>query len=252
MRKNILMGILLALFFATVAKAQYEVPTKAIISNVRFNVYTENVIIAFDILNARIIDRFDVNIKAFYNDGKELPMYSIYGDLKNVTPGENKTITWDIGMDLERLDDLIYFEVSAELLTPEIIKPVKKTKAYLYSTLFPGWGTYNLTANKYHLTKGVVSYGLIIASISSKLKSDKYYDDYLNSLDFKERNNLYEDADNRQKLAGAFAIGAVSIWLLEYVNIYFAENKVLNSNMELGVNIDKVSGLPVMSLNLKF
>jgi len=252
MRKNILMGILLALFFATVVKAQYEVPTKAIVSDVRFNIYKEKVLISYDIVNAKSLDLFNVYVKAFYSHGEEIVMSTITGDIDSVRAGINKTIIWHIGEDVFQLDDYVYFEVYAELLTPKVLKPINKTKAIFYSTLYPGYGTYGLTAKKFHISKGVVAYGLVAISIYLNSQSNKYYDDYLLSNNSNIRDEFYNKSQNKKNSANIIAISAASIWLLEYVNIFLVDNKVLNNNLELGLTMDSYTQSPQLSINLKF
>lgn len=98
----------------------------------------------------------------------------------------------------------------------------------------------------------MVSYTLVSASIYSKVQANNFYDNYLQSTDVDERSDYYTKSNEKLKRANIFAMGAASIWLLEYANIYLAKNKVLNNNVELGLKIDEINMAPLFSLNLKF
>jgi hypothetical protein len=252
MKKALLIIVIFLFLLHHKSNAQKIIPTKAEISDVIYSNTDDKVYLKYDIIYAKKEDLFNVHIKAFNDFGDEIVISSVTGDLDSVSPGVNKVVIWHMNKDLFQIDDNVYFEVSAELITPHILQPINKGKAYLFSTLFPGVGTYRLSSKKYHLTKGFISYGLVAASIYNGLKANSYYEDYLNSNVVNERNTFYNKSEDKQSLASIYAISAASLWLLEYVNIYMADNKVLNSNVELGLKIDSFSKSPLLSFNIKF
>ncbi|MBU8891472.1 MAG: hypothetical protein KOO66_01745 [Bacteroidales bacterium] len=251
MRKCILTIYLLFAFFQFESIAQITIPSKAEVVNVTYVLDRDRVYIKYDIINAKKSDLFDISVKIFNSKGEEILKPNIKGNVETVSPGIKNSLVWYPGNYLKEIDDNFDIEVYAELLNPKIIKSLKKWDPYIYSTLYPGYGTFRMSNKKIHLAKGLVSYGFVGASVFNGLKSRSYYDDYLSSMDINERNEFYKKSDDKRKLANIYAISAATVWLLEYANIYLAKNKVLKSKMELGMQIDSFSNLPMVSLNFK-
>ncbi len=252
MRKSIVVICLLIAFFQFESKAQVAVPANANVVNVKFNISQDKVIIKYDIINAKKSDLFNISVKAFDSNGDEIVMSNVKGNLKSVSPGVMKSIVWYAGDDLKTIGDNFNIMVFAELINSKIINPITKREAYIYSTLYPGLGTYKLSGKKIHLAKGLISYSLVSVSVINGIKSRSYYDDYTSSMDINDRNEFYQKSVDKGKVGNILAISAATVWLLEYVNIYLAKNKFIKNDVELGMQIDQFSNLPMVSINLKF
>jgi len=206
--------------------AQVIVDSHAEIKNVDFNLVNDQLVITYDLVNARANEKYIVNISIYTEAGKKVDAKTFIGAIgENITGGYGKRIIWDISTDIAYLDDKIYVELEAIHQNPKIIQPIGKGKAMLLSTFYPGWGSSKTTVKGYHVMKGILGYGCIAGSFYYRYLSDQSYTDYRNSSNTSERDDFYDKSLKENKTSKILLYSAGAIWLLDYVTILAAPNR---------------------------
>jgi len=206
--------------------AQVIVDSHAEIKNVDFNLADDQLVITYDLVNARANEKYIVNVSIYTEAGKKVDAKTFTGAAgENITGGYGKRIVWDISKDIAYLDDQIYVELEAIHQNPKIIQPIGKGKAILLSTLYPGWGSSKTTLKGYHVMKGTLGYGCIAGFFYYRYLSDQSYTDYRNSSNTSERDDFYDKSLKEDKTSKILLYSAGAIWLLDYVTILAAPNR---------------------------
>lgn len=220
----IITGIVI-ITIANFLNAQVIVDSHAEIKNVDFNLVEDQLVITYDLINARANEKYIVTVSIFTESGKKVDAKTFTGAIgENITGGYGKRIVWDISRDIAYLNDKIYVELEAVHQNPKIIQPTSKGKAILLSTFYPGWGSSKTTLKGYHTIKGVLGYGCIAGSFYYRYISNQSYTDYRNSSSTTERNDYYDQALKEDKASKILLSTAGAIWLLDYVTILAAPN----------------------------
>ncbi len=220
--------LLVSLFYVSYVSSQIVVESKAKVENVNFGYVMDQVVITYDLSNARFGEKFTISLKVFTTDGEEIPARSTIGDIGENIKGEGrKKITWNIHRDIEKLDDNIYVVVEAELQNPKVIKPIDRKVGLVYSTVYPGYGGCRITGKKIHLLKGIAGYGLIGSAIIMRGQASKSYDSYKIETDLDKRDEYYNKVESQLLASTLLFAGAGAVWLSDYLTVLLAENKVL-------------------------
>ncbi|MCD4735597.1 MAG: hypothetical protein K8R53_06105 [Bacteroidales bacterium] len=237
--------------------------TEAKIINIDFNLVGENIVITYDIVNYVPGEKFDITIEVITESEKKLDARSLTGDVgRNITGGNNKTVTWDFKNDNIKLTEGVYVEIIAEsLMVIEKPKPPEKKSlggAFFKSLIFPGWGNSSISGGPYWLF-GFAGYGCVAGSVWCNMQSYQSLEDYKISSDIDERNQLFSDAESQDQLSTIFLAGAAAIWLTDITILLIKGNKPRNLTYKqneagptIGYAIDPISKSPVMTLRITF
>jgi hypothetical protein len=206
--------------------SQVVVDSKANVTDVDFNLVSDQLIITYNIIDAKANELFNVKINILTEAGKPVNAISFSGDIgSGISGGSGKRIIWEISKDIAFLDDKIYVEVEATHQNPKVLKPVSRGKALLLTTLYPGLGSSKITLKGYHMVKGVAGYGALAGSFLYMRKADQSAVDYDKATTTADRDKYYE-AYNDQKMASRiFIITTGAVWLLDYVTDLVAMNR---------------------------
>ncbi len=240
--------------------------SKAKIQNVDFELVNDELIITYDIAYFKPNEKFNISVNIFKSQGKKINANSFSGDINNISGGYNKKIIWHIKNDNVYFDEDIYVEILAEVISPDISKQsVKAGKmksagrggAFFMSAIYPGWGTSKMTLKNANLTKGFLAYGCVALSVYFNQEAVSYSDDYKESSDEQERNSLYNDAQQNDKISKIFAAGAATIWAIDLITVLSVKNKskntaFLNHEVTVGYSFNSVVKAPVLSLKYNF
>ena len=235
--------------------------TKAAIKNVDFELFNDNLIITYDIVNYKTGEKFNVSINIYTSSGEKIGARTFMGDIYSYVPGgDRKKIVWDIIRDKIYLDNDIYVEVSA--------RPQMDTKSYtkisigqclLLSSVYPGWGNYKIKPKKSYFLIGVFAFGFVASSVTYNRLASSSYDNYLNSTDIVERNDFYKNADTQKQLSNLFIYGAAAVWIadLAWVAIKAKKSKKssstsMNKGIFMGAVYNPVLEKPMLSMGIAF
>ncbi|MEI6047854.1 MAG: hypothetical protein WCS03_03065 [Bacteroidota bacterium] len=206
--------------------SQVIVDSKAVVSNVDFNLINEELVITYDIENSRPGELFLVKVNILTETGKAISAKSLKGDVGgNVSGGLQKKIIWEISKDIAFLDDKISVEVEAVNQNPKLIHPVSKGIALLLSTVYPGLGSSKITLKGYHLIKGVAAYGSLAGSFLYQQKSDRSALDYDAAVTAADRDKYFAANHDQKQLSKILMYTAGAIWLIDYITVLASENR---------------------------
>ena len=247
-----------AFFICESSNSQIIVESKAKIQNVEFILVNDQLVITYDLVNAKPGERFNISVKILTVTGKEIDAQAFSGDANNdVSGGYQKKIIWDIEKDIAYIEDEIIVRVLAEHQNPKIIGPTSKGSALLLSTIYPGLGSAKITQKKAHALKGLLGYGCIAGAIIYDYKASDSYEKYKNTFDIEESDKFFKDAENQRTLSSVFLYSAVAVWSLEYLNILLAKNRTITTTaLKNSISIDyaynKIANTPMVTLKIYF
>ena len=256
--KVLLFAGLLVFVCNNLSYSQIIVDSHAEIRNVDFNLVNDELIISYDLVNAKPRERFAVSVKIFTDKGKEVGAKTFSGDVgENIAGGYHKKIIWDIAKDIVYLNDNIYVTVEAVNQNPKIIYPTSRVEALFLSTLYPGWGSAKITLRGAHALKGVVGYGCMAGFVYYRNLSELTYHNYEDSTNPQERDELYNLTVQEKQLSRVLMYSAGTVWMIEYFTVLVSKNrsrgKGFKSNIVyMGPAVSPDMGYPLMSFVVRF
>jgi hypothetical protein len=244
-RAVLLLFFLFCIFFIN---AQYG--TKAQLRNIKFELTDNKVIINYDLVDAKRKDLFDIKIDIYNSGGYKIDAKSYEGDFSDVRRGKKKQIKWYIGEDYLNFEDNIYIELTAIHKNYLIIKKISRIEAVGKSTLWPGWGSAQMTLEKSNYIKGIFAYGFIGASIffNDLKEQEQFRFDYPYSED---RQEYYSKNIKLYRNLCHVSLGIAGfIWIWEYATIIFKPN--ISKNIRLDTELGYINNnyIPMLSINL--
>jgi hypothetical protein len=158
------------------------------IENVDFKFNGQQLVISYDISNATIEDKFDVNILILNDFGGKIDAKTFAGDIGyNVSGGKGKTVIWHVRTDNPSVSSNIYVQVIAI----ERIR-IKAGPHMIKSALYPGLGNYRLDNNDYHFIYGLAAFGSLGAGIALGNAAYNNYQSYLGANSIDASNSYFE------------------------------------------------------------
>lgn len=175
-------------------------------------------------LNSKILsDIFEVSIKVYGKDGNEFTTTTLTGSIgKGQTAGLGKIIHWFARQDGFLIDEDIFVDIFVRKQNYN----VPLTSHLIKSAVIPGWGDYNLTNGKFYFAKGLIGYGLIGGSLLLNQQAYNNRQNYLNSSQTAERNNLYDKYNQQQTSSYIIAGLAVAWWAYDMYRVIHKRNKL--------------------------
>lgn len=120
---------LIILLFFSLPDVLYS-QTRITVTKPRLEILDDNLIIQYDILNAKSSDFFMVWLEVTDAAGNKVKALTVNGDIGNdIKGGKNKKITWDLGTDSILIDENIFVEVKAEKIVVQEAQPETRTTA---------------------------------------------------------------------------------------------------------------------------
>jgi hypothetical protein len=256
-----IISIAALIFFVNGVMAQ----SKARVENVDFNLVDENLVITYDIAKSKSGETFTVSVKILTTSGKNISAFALSGDVgPGVSGGVGKQITWDLNKDNVYIDDEISVEVlidedlASPMGTPDkTAKPAEHVSvggAMLRSLIFPGWGNRKVKGKGAYWLMGVAGYGAIGASIFFNNQADQTYQDYQNSLDAAERDQLFSDAEGYKQNQDIMMYTAAGIWVIDLIwtGVQAGNANKKLSKVDVGYYYNPVVKKPMVTLTYKF
>lgn len=206
--------------------------------------------IFYDIADASPDEVFQVWLKVLKVDGEEVKFTAPQGALgENISGGIDKKISIQLSDNTNGVSTQLYVEISirsnlALARSTRGLFQSDKSKRFLKSLIFPGWGQ-SSNSNKPYWLLGVIGYGSIAGSYLFNQQADDKYNSYLEASTLAERNALFKDAENARNTSRGLAFAAGTIWvgnliwvLLEKDNNSKSRNLQLrSSNNSVGLSL---------------
>jgi hypothetical protein len=193
------------------------------INDVSFRLENNTIVVEYNLISSLADEKFNIELKFVSETDQIISPKSITGDIgKNVIAGKGKRITWDYASDR--------FEFSGNLKAVVKIAPsATHSRGPVYALLsvaVPGLGGHFVQDKKLRPiattvgTAGLLTYGIIMKS-----QSNKYYDDYKQSVDYADYQTNYDKANSaHHKYYIATRIAAV-VWIADIIWVYSTGRK---------------------------
>ena len=214
--KNIFFFLFLSIIsFPAFSQEKYAFP-----ANIDFDVVLDEdtvIIVSFDILKSSPIEKYEVELFFEDEDGNRLYTSNVIGDIgKEIPGGKGKQITWDFFKDVDEL----YAILPVVRITKVNRYPGGPGNA-LYSVFVPGLGDryvinhHGMAIKPYYKT--IAAYGLIGYGVFQKIRSDNYYNDYSNSENYTDLDDLYNKANKSNHQFYVAAGLGIAIWATDVI-----------------------------------
>ena len=211
--RNIILLFLFQFFLYLQVNGQFKSRISIEITDVKYN--EGNLTVKYNILNSRSKDKIRVWINVFNSKNDTIFAKSWKGDVnKFISGGNDKLAVWNIKNDGIEILDSISVKVSASIQNGFYFD-----NPYVLSTIFPGWGDYQIKPRKPYWIYGAFAYSFIGSSIYLNSSSSKNYNKYLNAETITDKDNYYNKAKMQNTLSYAFLGTAGVIWLIDYVGL---------------------------------
>jgi len=297
--KNVNFFILGILLLASIqANNIYGQGTPRIVNTkVDLNKEQQIMVITYDLINALPSDKFVVWLDITNSSSQRFEAKSVVGDIGNdVGGGLNKRIIWDLKGDNANIAESYIVKVRAMPQSKNAIEPKdnqvkkddktkvpdKKTveanydpiildnqtksagnvnagKIIVQSIVMPGWGLTTLNDGKPYWIMGIAGYGCIAASLLNNRNAVTNYDKYLITKDITQRESLYKDWDNQNRLSKVAAAGAAGIWVLNLIitAAQLSSDKTTGFYQQpqkfyLGTSVEPMTKTPMVSFHINF
>ena len=179
--------------------------------------------VKYSILNSKEKDRIRVWIDVFNSKNDTIKARSWSGEVKKAVSGKDeKTAVWNLFNDGIDLVDSIKIKLHATV----------ESRFYLddpmiLSTIYPGWGDYQIKEKKPYWVNGAMGYVFLGASVGMYYNAKETYNDkYLNANTPREKNTYFNNAKLSKNLSYAFAGVAGTIWAMDYIRLLKRKNEI--------------------------
>ena len=172
--------------------------------------------VKYQIHNARHNDKVRVWINVFNSKNDSIKAFSWSGAVNKFIddPNEIKTAVWDMYKDKIGLIDTIKVKVSASVQNGFYLD-----NPFILSTVFPGWGDYQIKPQKPYWIYGAIGYGFLGASFYMNHSSYNNYSNYLNAESIESKDNYYSKSVTNNTLSYIFLGAAGVVWLMDYMGL---------------------------------
>ncbi len=219
------------------------------IADVNFRLDNNIIVVEYSIINVSPEDHFTIGLKFITETNQVIIPKSVKGDVgKNIEAGIGKTIIWDI------VADRLEFSGALKAIVTITPSEVNSNGPYyaLLSVVIPGLGGYFVEEKKVRAVITTIStLSLMTYGILEKTKSDKFYADYKQSINYEDINALYDKANSiHHKSYIAIRIAAV-VWIADV--IWVARKGVMNlKENRSGQKISSDGGFTLNYINSEF
>ena len=241
------------------------------VSDPRFELKENHLLIHFDILDSRPSESFDISMDITDENGSPIDAKALVGDIgSNVSGGNNKLITWDLEEDNIVMNAEIIVNIYARINTPQPPVPAtteekkKRTGEYnrtgliLQSLTLPGLGLSRATG-KPHWIRGVAGYGCIAGSIALNRTAVSNYDDFLAAETTEDSDYFMARATWQDNISEVLVYTAIGIWVADFLWTMLGTrdlNRISLHNetkaVKFTAGIDPLIKAPMVGLNLRF
>lgn len=211
--RNISILFIVQFFFYIQLQGQFKSRISLEITDVKYN--EGSLIVNYNINNSKQKDKIRVWISLFNSKNDTIFAKSWKGDVnKFINGGNDKVAIWNIKDDGIEIIDSIRVKVSATIQDGLYLN-----NPFILSTIFPGWGDYQIKPKKPYWIYGALGYSFLGTSMYLHNSSSNYYGDYLNAETKTDKDNYFNQAKTSNTLSYAFLGAAGVIWAIDYIGL---------------------------------
>ncbi len=206
----------LFLFLILVADMFGQFKSRISIEILETNYNSGKLTVKYKIHNARQKDKIRVWANVFNSKGDSIKALAWTGEVNKFisNPDEEKVAIWDVYHDKINLIDTLRIKVSASVQNGFYLD-----NPFILSTIFPGWGDYQIKPKKPYWIYGAAAYSLIGASIYMNNSSYRNYNNYLGAETIEAKDSYYNKSVRNNTLSYVFLGTAGVIWLVDYIGL---------------------------------
>ncbi|MEN8122463.1 MAG: caspase family protein [Bacteroidota bacterium] len=211
--RDISILFLVQFFFYIQLQGQFKSRISLEITDVKYN--KGNLIVKYNINNSKQKDKIRVWISIFNSKNDTIFAKSWNGDVnKFISGGNDKVAIWNIKKDGIDIIDSISVKLSASIQNGLYLD-----NPFVLSTIFPGWGDYQIKPRKPYWIYGALAYSFLGSSMYLHNSSSNDYDNYLNAETITDKDNYYNKAKTQNTLSYALFGAAGVIWAIDYIGL---------------------------------
>lgn len=215
--KNSFFLIFIFLLSSNYISAQWFSDVKVVLDTI--NKSTRRIYIHYDLFpkdKEHTLSIYDIDVFASYEGGKMIRLENVNGDVTNVLPGHNRTITWNYFRDLpdftgKNLQIYLQGRLNWEH-EEERYRKKGKISSVLRDVAFPGWGVNKVNQRKHNWWIGTLGYGLLGTGIAYRVQADQNYDAYKNGENILDAQDIYNKAERQEQISNYLFYGAGAVW----------------------------------------
>jgi hypothetical protein len=172
--------------------------------------------VKYKIHNARPKDKVRVWINVFNSKSDSIKAISWTGAVNRFidNPNEEKIAVWDVYKDDVKLIDTLQIKVSASVQNGFYLD-----NPFILSTVFPGWGDYQIKPRKPYWIYGMLGYGFLGASFYMNNSSYNNYSNYLGAETIALKDDYYNKSVANNTMSYVFLGAAGVVWLIDYIGL---------------------------------
>ncbi len=212
--KYFLALIIVSLFFSVTVNGQFKSRISVEILETQYN--SGKLSVKYKIHNARAKDKVRVWINVFNSRGDSIKAVSWKGEVNKFIdkPEEDKFAVWDVYRDKVNIIDTLRVKVSAS-----VQNGFYPDNPFILSTIFPGWGDYQIKPRKPYWIYGALGYGFIGASLYMNNSSYNNYNNYLGAETIALKDDYYNKSVTNNTMSYVFLGAAGVVWLVDYIGL---------------------------------
>ncbi len=211
--RNISVFLVIQFFFYLHVDGQFKSRISLEITDIKYN--NGNLKVKYNINNSKQKDKIRVWINVFNAKNDTIFARTWKGDAnKFIDGGMNKLAIWDVKKDGIDITDSISIKVSAS-----VQNGIYLDNPFILSTVFPGWGDYQIKPKKPYWIYGAFAYSFIGTSIYLHNSSANNYGSYLGATTIEDKDKYFSTAKNSNTLSYVFLGAAGAIWIMDYIGL---------------------------------
>jgi hypothetical protein len=257
--------LFLALFILCSGGALFG-QSKAMVQNVDFYAEGNDLVVKYDIVQAKSGETFEIWLKVITDSGKDYIPASVTGDVgRGVSGGPNKKVLWDVEADGVSLDEEFYVEVFArsEMVPDEKAQTYKDRSekrgisvggALALSAVLPGLGRTVVNRGGAQWILGIVGYGCIAGAVALNSEAIAAYDNYKAATSGSDRDDFFQEAETYDVASKVLAGAAITIWVVDLISTgtQAARARRAQKGFSMNYGLDPISGRPLVGFNYRF
>lgn len=231
--------IIFLLSFYSMVHGQFRSRISLEVTSVEYQ--NGNIEIRYNINNAKQKDKIRVWINIFDSKNDTIFAKNWSGDVdKFVNGGSQKLAVWNVRKDEIDIVDSIQVKISASIQNGLYLD-----NPFVLSTVFPGWGDYQIKPRRPYWIYGVLAYSFVGTSLYlHNSAANNYYVHYQQDADsWGDKDIYYNRAKKQNVLSYAFAGAAGLVWTLDYIGLV-KRTRQIKKSWDKKFPVEETSNIP--------
>jgi len=235
--------IYFSLFFFNISFSQFKSHIKLEINELKYQ--NGKLLVNYNINNSKPKDRIRIWIDVLGSKSETDTIFakSWSGDInKLIEGGKNKIAIWNIFKDKFEIFDSIKVKISATVENRFYLD-----NPFILSTIYPGWGDYQIRRRKAYWIYGVLGYGLVGSSIGMYYNSYNNYNNYLDANSIADKDKYFDKSRLSKNISYALLGTAGLVWVFDYIGL-LKRTKQIKKQRKKNYQIKETPNIPNLKI----